>query len=341
MIGALAGGIVLLLALLLVLVVLLGWRAKAKLAVAYPPPGRMVDMGGYRLHIRCQGAAAAGNPTVVMEGGNGEPCLTWASVQPEVATFAQVCTYDRAGLGWSESSPNPRTAANIVAELHTLLAQADIEPPYVLVGHSIGGMFVRLYAHQHPEQIAGMVLVDAAHEEQELRFPEAIQKSGRQSRRMMSWIMRLLGGLSSSGLLALLAANGHLSWPTPVPQSARAEYVGIACTGPKCFRTIAEESLAVEDSFAAVRAAGIKTLGNIPLLVLSAGVFPIAGGRGLPAQDIERLRVLLKEFPAELAALSPQGKQVLAEKSGHYIQVDQPELVVDAIRQVVAACRTS
>jgi pimeloyl-ACP methyl ester carboxylesterase len=339
MIGMLVGGTVLLLALLLGLILVLGSRAKARLAATYPPPGRMVDVGGYRLHVNCQGAAVAGRPTVVMETGNAEPCLTWAAVQPEVAKFTRVCSYDRAGLGWSEPSPNPRTAANIVAELHTLLARAGVEPPYVLVGHSIGGMFARLYAHEHPEQVVGMVMVDAAHEEQDLRFPASVQKSGRQSRKMMSWIMRLLGGLGSSGLLALLASGRRLSWPTPIPQNARAQYMGIVCTGPKCFRAAEAESLAVEDNFAAVRAAGIKSLGDIPLVVLSAGVFPIPERSGLPSQDIERMKALLQELPAELAALSPQSKRVLAEKSGHYIQVDQPEVVVDAIRQVVEACQ--
>jgi pimeloyl-ACP methyl ester carboxylesterase len=132
--------------------------------------------GGYRMHIYCQGARAAGSPTVVLEAAHAEPGLTWASVQPEVAKFTRVVSYDRAGQGWSEPSPKLRTADNIVDELHTLLAWTGIEPPYVLVGHSTGGMYVRLYAHEHPDEVVGMVLVGAAHEEQFARMPGAIAK---------------------------------------------------------------------------------------------------------------------------------------------------------------------
>ena len=220
MTATVVGGALLVLALVVGLVMVLGSRARVALAARYPPPGRLVDLGGYRLHILCQGAAVAGQPTVVLESGNAEPCLTWASVQPVVAKFARVCSYDRAGLGWSDPSPVPRTAAGIVAELHTLLQRAGIQPPYIMVGHSIGGMYARLYAHEYPEQVAGMVMVDAAHEGQDLRFPASLQKKSQQSRRMMALALRLLEGLSSSGLLALLAARGRLSWPTPIPPSA-------------------------------------------------------------------------------------------------------------------------
>ena len=104
-----------------------------------------------------------------MESGNGNFSLNWGRVPREVAKFTRVCTYDRAGLGWSDRSPQPRTAHNLVEDLHTLLERSGVEPPYVLVGHSLGGMLIRLYAHEHPDQVAGMVLVDSAHEEQLLR----------------------------------------------------------------------------------------------------------------------------------------------------------------------------
>jgi pimeloyl-ACP methyl ester carboxylesterase len=229
------GGIGVLLVLLIGLTWLLGSRAKARLAAKYPPPGQIVDVGGYRLHINCQGSPMPGSPTVVMEGGNAESCLTWAAVQPEVARFARVCTYDRAGLGWSERSPKPRTASNITEELHTLLAKAGVEPPYVLVGHSIGGMFVRYYAHRYPDQVAGMVLVDAAHEEQYLRFPESMRRLQQQSLTMMVWVMRLLKMLNSIGLLALLPDQAGSAWSTPIPKQVREAYLGIVFSGTKSF----------------------------------------------------------------------------------------------------------
>ena len=132
----------------------------------YPPPGRLVDVGGYRLHIHClERESEKGGPTVVMDAGIGECSLGWSLVQPEIAKFAHVCTYDRAGLGWSDSAPTARTSQQIVSDLHALLGNAGIEPPYVMVGHSFGGLNLRLYASRFPEEVAGMVLVDSAHED--------------------------------------------------------------------------------------------------------------------------------------------------------------------------------
>ncbi len=139
-----------------------GWiyepMAEAADAKAYPPPGQMVDVGGFRLHINCTGT---GSPTVVIESGLGDWSATWGWVQPEVAKTTRVCTYDRAGMGWSETSPEPRTAREFAKELHTLLAKANEPGPYVLVGHSLGGYTVRVYAHDYPAEVAGVVFVDA------------------------------------------------------------------------------------------------------------------------------------------------------------------------------------
>ncbi len=131
--------------------------AEAADAKAYPPPGQMVDVGGYRLHINCTGE---GSPTVVIESGWGDMSASWGWVQPEVAKTTRICTYDRAGMGWSESSPQPRTAREFAKELHTLLAKANEPGPYVLVGHSLGGYTMRVYAHDYPGEVAGLVLID-------------------------------------------------------------------------------------------------------------------------------------------------------------------------------------
>src|SRR5829696_10339136 len=131
--------------------------AEAADAKAYPPPGQLVDVGGYRLHINCTGS---GSPTVVIESGWGDSSAAWGWVQPEVAKTTRVCTYDRAGMGWSEPSPEPRTAREFAKELHTLLAKANEPGPYVLVGHSMGGYTVRVYAHDYPEEVVGLVFVD-------------------------------------------------------------------------------------------------------------------------------------------------------------------------------------
>lgn len=327
------------LALLAGLVWAFGSRAKAKLAARYPAPGRMVDVGGYGLHLNCQGTPVAGSPTVVVETAHAEPGLSWAGIQPEVARFTRVCTYDRAGLGWSEASPKRRTADTIVDELHTLLARAGVEPPYVLVGHSIGGMYARLYAHEHPNEVAGMVLVDATHEEQNARMPEAIAKMQATSTKAVGCLFGLLRAMSSIGLLAPLAEMKRNVWPVPIPPEARAAYLSLVFRGPQYFETAARETLAMPDSLALVRARHIKSLGDIPLAIISAGRPAISAGHGISEADAERFKEVAAELHTEMAALSTRGKRVIAEESGHYVQVNQPGIVVDAIREVVEAAR--
>jgi pimeloyl-ACP methyl ester carboxylesterase len=127
----------------------------------FPPPGKLIDVGGWRLHLNCAGEALLSQPTVILEAGSGDFSLEWSLVQPGVAKFARVCSYDRAGDGWSELGPHPRTMHQIVYELRTLLDKAGVKAPLVLVGHSYGGWLVRLYAATYPTEIAGMVLVEA------------------------------------------------------------------------------------------------------------------------------------------------------------------------------------
>ena len=124
----------------------------------YPSRGQLVDVGGYRLHLHCVGE---GSPTVVLDAGLGAFSLDWGAVQPQIAATTRVCAYDRAGLGWSEPGPRPRSPQQFADELHTLLTNAGVEGPYVLVAHSISGKTARLFASQHPNEVAGMVLIDA------------------------------------------------------------------------------------------------------------------------------------------------------------------------------------
>src|ERR687897_609228 len=138
---------------------------------AYPPPGEMVDVGGHSLHINCVGQ---GSPTVLLDAGSGGFSAQWVRVQREVSGTTRVCAYDRAGMGWSEMGPEPRDAKQITGELHTLLSKADIEGPYVLVGHSFGGMYMQTYAARYPEEVAGVALVDSSTEPDQFgQRPEA------------------------------------------------------------------------------------------------------------------------------------------------------------------------
>jgi len=144
------------------------WLATRKELAATPPPGHLVDIGGYRLHLWCTGDGA---PAVVLDAGLGGTSAGWGFVQPDVAQFTRVCSYDRAGMGYSDSGPSPRTARRIANELAELLAVSGIAGPVVLVGESIAGFDVRLFASDHPEHAAGLVLVDASHEDDAHEVP--------------------------------------------------------------------------------------------------------------------------------------------------------------------------
>jgi pimeloyl-ACP methyl ester carboxylesterase len=146
--------------------------AEASDARTYPPPGQLVDVGGYRLHLYCVGEQTAGIPTVILEAMFPGTVSNWGWVQPEIAEAARVCAYDRAGHGWSDPGPEPRDAQQHARELHALLQNAGIPGPYVLVGHSLGGLFVRMYAKLYPADVAGMVLMEGSH-------PDAWQRTGR------------------------------------------------------------------------------------------------------------------------------------------------------------------
>jgi pimeloyl-ACP methyl ester carboxylesterase len=250
--------------LLIILLLLLGTAvagaiAKSNLAKQYPAPGQLVDMGGYKMHINCMGQ---GSPTVILEAGQSDYSVIWTSVQPEIAETTRVCSYDRAGYGWSEPSPYPFTAVAAVKELHTLLANANVEGPHVLVGHSLGGMFMRVYVHNYPDDVVGMVLVDSTHEERLVRYPELIKLNLDAAGQF-----RTLALLSSTGLLALAPQ----SIPNRVfPDDTLGQYRATLAT-TRYFETVLAEINAMEKRSAEVRDLQITTLENLPLTVLSAG----------------------------------------------------------------------
>lgn len=143
---------------------------------APPPPGKLVDVGGWRIHVHCTGSEKPDAPTVVLESGSGGLSLDWRLVQPGVAAFARVCSYDRAGHAWSDLGPRPRTLKQLVYELHAVLAKLGVNPPYVLAGQSFGGLLARVFAEQYPKEVVGMVLVDSAHEDTRLYLNGKLQE---------------------------------------------------------------------------------------------------------------------------------------------------------------------
>lgn len=280
----------------------------------------LVDIGGgRRLWLECRGT---GSPTVILEAGFPDTAEVWdtialasgsarTAVLPGVATFTRVCAYDRPGTAMdadyrsrSDPVPMPRTTADVVADLHALIDVAGVSGPYVLVGHSLGGVIVRQYAAAYPDEVAGLVLIDASHEEQDVRYQAA------------------------------LTAEQWAAFERMVQALTRLE------DDP------ALERMDLEASFAQLRAAATAhPLPPLPLVVLT---------HGLPARaeaSPEARSVLPPDFPwgtidtvwqvlqDELAALVPGARHVIATRSGHYIQLQQPELVIDAIRDVVDAVR--
>lgn len=317
--------VMLVIVVLVVATLLAGAIAKANMARQNPAPGQLVDVGGYKMHIYCTGQ---GSPTVIMAAGFSEFSTTWAYVQPEVARFTRVCVYDRAGMGRSEPGKDARTATNMVKELHTLLANAQVEGPYLLVGHSMGGMLLRVYAFTYPEQVAGLVLVDSQHEDLPARFPKIQQVNEAYFKSFNT-----LSLLSSLGLMALMPQT--IPDP-PLPQELFAQYRTALATG-WFFETTLAELNTMGQSTAEVRALQITSLGDLPLIVLSAGQYT-----AFPAfSDAENQDIwqALQEFQTRLATLSTNSQQIIAEKSGHFVHHDQPELVIGAIQELVAVSR--
>lgn len=240
---------------------------------------RRFDVGGFRLNLRCEGE---GSPTVVLDAGAGDTLATWEWVTPGVRKLTRVCTYDRAGLGKSDPGPKPRTSARIVAELHDLLSRAHVPPPYVLVGHSFGGLNVRLFASKFPNEVSGLVLVDATPED----YP------------------------AIADTLQSLAEREKLRTSQGTAPPA-----------------LTDELEAITESAASVRNAPIPA--HLPVVVLTAS----------HRDDSPDFRSAWRTLQRRMASLFPNGRQIIAEHSDHYIQFDEPELVITAIREIVAKAR--
>jgi pimeloyl-ACP methyl ester carboxylesterase len=286
----------------------------------YPAPGEMVRISGHDMHIYCTGKAGGG-PTVVMDSGLGGGVLDWQTVQPEVATFARVCSYDRSGIGWSESGQKPRTSRRIVEELHTLLSDAGEEGPYVLVGHSFGGANVQLYASEYPKEVAGMVLVDSALD------TRVLDEDLRAALAKATPSPLLIKAIAPLGIPRLLPFSGEESLPKRLAQERSAIY-----TGTRHLYAVADESATVQQSVAEATDAA-PSLGEKPLVVLSAGARQYPGSM----KQAKRADEQTNEFEAGLKDLSENSDLVVAKNSAHYIHFDRPELVVDSIRRVVNA----
>jgi pimeloyl-ACP methyl ester carboxylesterase len=280
---------------------------------AHPMPGELIDVGGYKMHIYCTGP---GGPAVILDSGLGDSYMSWRNVQPEIAKFVSVCSYDRAGMGYSEPSPRPRTSRVFAEELHELLHAARVAPPYILVGHSFGGFNARLFASRYRFETAGMVLVDSSHPDQPERMP-------------------------ANDLLGAIREAKFLQYGEPIGISRFLGYcdADAAVRAAECtFNNARENSAELENVLTSGReTAAAGNLGDLPLVVISRDT----DKRNLdfPA-DLDNARnKVWAEMQEELSHLSTQGALVIAKGSGHAIQNDRPDIVIQAVHNVVDQAR--
>jgi pimeloyl-ACP methyl ester carboxylesterase len=284
----------------------------------YPPPGKLVDVDGRRMHILCEGDAAG--PTVVIEQGIGSPSIVWRSVQASIAKFARVCTYDRPGFLWSDPAEAGRSLEDRVTDLHTLLKRADVPAPYILVGHSMGGLLIRQFARVYPKLVAGLVLVDSPDEL--TVFRQSLQPIFAQGARMQ----KILGALARFGLLRLMGRS------VPMLMLPDDEVGYALCVRPQHAAAVADDMLAMKNASDAIRQPGAaSTLGDRPLIVLVHGVpFPPMAA-AMEEGWSDGLHRVVK--------LSTDSELLVAHKSGHLIYMDEPDLVVESVKRVHAAAR--
>ena len=246
------------------------------------PPGRLIDIGGYRLHLDCQGT---GSPTVILEAGLGDPASSWSAVQPALSRSARVCSYDRAGLGYSDAGPLPRDPIQETGELHTLLERAAIAPPYVLVGHSYGGDLTRLYASRFPKGVVGLVLVEAANQDQWWKIPEA-----------------------------------KTAWETYLRECREKPKDGPA--------TCAEAEAILGKGPAELEP--VRSLGSLPLIVVSAG---------RTFWDKAETWAAWQAMQVSDSALSSCSDRVIATRSQHEVEKDEPQVIVTQVDRMLKAVR--
>lgn len=291
----------------------------------YPPPGRLVDVGGHQLHIVCAGQ---GSPTVILEAAAQAASAHWVWVQPEVAEATRVCAYDRAGMGWSDAGPEPRDARQIAAELHALLENAGVAGPYVLVGHSFGGLYARVYAAQYSGEVTGMVLVDATHPDLWEHLPPEFLAPDEDKR---------LAALPAFAGVGLMRLTKFFPAGPDLPAEQQAAITAFNAS-TKFNGAFTAELTAFPETKAQVHAAG--SLGDMPLVVLTAEKTYDEQPPELAAPARQAWRTL----QADLVTLSSNSSHQVVAGATHESLVTNQEHAqptVAAILQVVEAVRAN
>ncbi len=312
--------------------------ASVRDAKAYKPVNQMVDVNGIQMRLNCRGS---GSPTVVLEAGAGSSSSVWVRIQDEVAKFTRVCSYDRPGYGWSDPVAEALNPQKVAELLHTLLEKGGEQPPYLMVGHSLGGVYVRTFAAQYPDEVVGMVLVDSSHENQNQQAPPEIAKSP-------EYIKLQKAGATSLQILQITAPIGVLrafKLMDPAVASLQLPDQEKGSALAEMYRTSFIGAYVRESDMMATYSGQPKKLGDIPLIVLSQKMdvmdvqkmfepYPPAIQSLLTTEVMQQVADTNNENQNELAGLSTRGKRIIVEESGHFIQLDKPQVVIDAIREV-------
>jgi pimeloyl-ACP methyl ester carboxylesterase len=295
----------------------------------FPQIGRSVDIGGRSLNIFCSGA---GGPPVIFESGGPGPGLEWEPFQPEVAKFTQACWYDRAGEGWSDLGPYPRTSAAIANDLHELLKRAGVPAPYVFAGASIGGLNSRVYGGLYPKEVAGMVLIDSAHED-ELQWAPKFYL-GRTAPRFLWHPLQV--ALEGAGFVGLVRITQSSAAQGKDPSQMTSEEITAALRQrPKSFVGNVSAGIVLPESYA--EAMSVTKLGHFPLIVLTATESLDFGDPELNREAAAYQQVWIHEIQPKLVGLSTQGRQIVVPNANHG-SIPQ-EAIISAIHEVVTEAR--
>jgi pimeloyl-ACP methyl ester carboxylesterase len=322
--------------LFLVLCVSISSNAQSDTAFRYLPPGKLIDIGGWRLHLYGQGTKKE-SPAVILEAGLGDFSFDWSLVQPEVAKFARVYSYDRAGSAWSDIGPKPHTMQQTVYNLHTLLQKANVPPPYILVGASYGGLLVRLFAQLHPKEVAGIILVDAGFEDNKMFINgkllqpsidakgipvpgtknSATQFDNELTPEAKKFIKDIL---TQQGLPSITIDTPYHKLPASIQQTR------LWALSQLNYYAVNDNNYYIEETAMMLRERKKHPFmfDQMPLIVLT---------RGLQSEQEHNSQ------QKNMLTLSHNSKQIIAEKSGHHIQFEDPDLVVEAIRQMIEAVK--
>lgn len=302
---------------------------------------RLVDVGGRRLNILCMGK---GSPVVVLDAGLGNGLFSWRYVQRPVAHHTRVCSYDRAGMGFSEPARSARDANEIVNDLHALLHKAGVAPPYVLVGHSIAGLYDLLYTDRYPQEVTGLVLVDPStqYDDALLRMFVPPRKYSREEREQNNGYRACIANVSTCpfGNIALLKQSLKAAGCPQVDPSDCAVNEAVHMhefVRPLYFEDVFRELLALPYKSTQEVHDEQRPFGKLPFVVLSAGYpDPDATLTGSQRYAMWVDEVHLQE---RVAALSSRGVDYVIDGSGHYIQKDRPSAVISAVDEVVDQAR--